>query len=57
MWMMKDYQIGAYWILDKQRDPTTAGETREVEFGDGNRGGRKKRWYVIEPGREVGVIG
>ena len=56
MWMMKDYQFGAYWILDKQRDPITAGETREVEFGDGNRGGRKKR-YVIEPGREVGVIG
>ena len=54
--MMRDYQVGAYWILDKTRDPTTAGETREVEFGDGNRGGRKMR-YVIEPGREVGVIG
>ena len=54
--MIIDYQFGAYWILDKQRDPITAGETREVEFGDGNRGGRKKR-YVNEPGREVGVIG
>ena len=39
--MIIDYQFGAYWILDKQRDPTSAGETREVEIGDGN-WGRKK---------------
>ena len=54
--MIIDYQFGAYWILDKQRDPIAAGETREVEIGDGNWGGRKERWCVVELGREVMVI-
>ena len=49
--MMKDYQFSAYWILDKQRDPTAAGEKGEVEIGDGNWGGRKKR-CVVELSRE-----
>ena len=41
IWMIIDYQFSAYSILDKQRDPTSAGETREVEIGDGNWGGKK----------------
>ena len=40
--MIIDYQFGAYWILDRQRDPTSAGETREVEIGDGSWGRKKK---------------